>query len=829
MSIRACLPGLVEQGKVDPDTAERMGLLFDDLERVYRRQFGDQTAAAMASREVIERMERETFQRRRRKVLQAAAEKDAEKWLRGGGEHWGNGGRTPRGAVPGAGEPGPINPKAARTLLARVDARRKAIEARAFAFMDGILARHRRDLVGRVRHKAELDEIGRAAFGEKADNLNAREFAEAWLQAAEMLRMRANAAGANIGKLERWGLPQSHDSRAVSNAGLERWRDDILPLLAPDRMLDEDTGFPFTPAKLELALREVWQTIASDGRNKLTPGQLAPSGMRAGALDEHRFLKFRDYDAWAAYSERYGAGTAYDAMMGHIQGMARHVAALEMLGPNPEATIRYVRDVMTGDAALTGPGQLRARDKAESEANIAERMWAEYTGALRRPDRRIIQQAFSTYRAVATASKLGTSFITAQSDHGFDLAVRRFNGLPQARMLAGYLKMFNPHNLEDRRLATRIGFTADSWTSTTAAQLRQLGEEIVGERSRRLAEGVIRASGLAAHTDAKRMVFWQDLLAHVTSNHNVTWGKLDEPFRALLERYGIGRDGWDALRTTPLEEDGGAWWIKPQNIKDRELGDRLLEMGHTEVDLAVPIAGLEARSYLNANVRHGTALGEVIRSGPLKFKNFTVSVMVQHGSRMMHQGGLSGKAGYLIGALIPLTIFGAVSAQMYEIANGRDPRLMDPSSDEGQKFWGNALIRSGGLSILGDLLGVSANDRQSMWIDFYGGPLGGDFYRLADAGGGLITGDDRAPYKLVDWAGRQVPGNNLWYARLAIDRLLADMIQQEIDPDYADGFRRMEKYADEAGTQYWWAPGTDAPQRGPDFGNALPEGDRSTP
>jgi hypothetical protein len=833
MSIKTCLPGLVESGKIDAETAERAARLFDELEPVYRRQFGSQTAAAMASEEALARMEKETFQRRRRALLQAAAQKDAEKWLRGGGENWGGGGRRPTGAVPGAGEPGPINPHAARTLIARMDARRKAIEARAFSMMEGILARHRRNLFGVVRHRAELDEIGRAAYGEAVDSPAAKELADGWLGAAEMLRQRANAAGANIGRLERWGLPQSHDSRAVAEAGFAAWRDFTLPLIDAGRMMDPMTGAPVTPAGLELGLRAMFDTVASDGMNKVEAGAIRPSRMAAGSLDEHRFLIFRDYDSWAAYQARFGVGTAFDAMMNHVHGMARVVAAMEELGPHPEATVRWVQDRIKGDEALRLPGKLRARDTAATQAKGVERLWDEYTGALREPYRRSTALVAGSYRSVATAAYLGGAPLSAVSDIGFGVATRKFNGLPAARILADYLKQLNPASQADRRLAARMGFAADTWTGGVAAHARLLGEELTGEVSRRIADGVIRGSGLAALTDAGRGANGLAFVGHVTDMSVNRWDQLDAPFQAVLERYGIGPDGWEALRRTPLEVDRGAPWLKPQNVENRELGDRYLMMAINEGEFAVPVADLETRAYMNANFARGTIFGEVVRSGPLMFKSFGISVLIRQAGRMMDQPGWSGKAGYLIALMVPVTIMGALSLHMKEIAKGRDPRPMDPREEEGRALWAHALVQGGGFGIAGDLMRVSAESRVGSWARWFAGPLGDDGEQLASGVSGMVRdqfhqagaleeGDPRAYWRTARVLRENTPGNNLWYARLAIDRLLADRIQQAIDPDYADGFERVRGYAEEAGTDYWWEPGAAEPGRAPDLGNALP-------
>lgn len=821
MSLSRCIPDLVAAGALTEEQAARAEGMYQENIGDLRRSMSEDAADAIASRRTVEAIEFEVERKRLNTIRQVNAQRGAEAWLRGGGENWGGGNRItpPDAPTPGSGSEGPINPKAARTLIGRVEARRKAIEAQAFAHMDGILADHHSNVAGQLRNPAQMDDIGRAAFEEKTGNLAADELADGWFQAAEMLRQRANAAAANIGKLERWGLPQSWDSRAVAQAGFENWYAAELPRWSRARMIDEDTGQPFTDMALVRAARYAFESIASDGALHRAPGT---PGRRSAAnrMNEHRFIHYNSYDDWKASREQFGSGDAFTAMMGHIKGMSRQIAPMEILGPNPDATVRYVKDVITGDPALFEPDQLRARDKAHGQGIAVQRIWDEYRGALRQPESRAIAMGFSIYRSVAAASKLGGASLTAVGDLGFGMTTRRFNGLPVVGIIGDYLKMLNPASQADRRLAARLGFVAETWVSATSGQNRFLAEELTGEVSRRVADGVLRASGLNAWTDAGRMANGLAWLTHITSESRKGWGDLEPAFRSAMNRYGIDAKGWDSVRSTPKEEDGGVVWIKPQNVEDRELGDRLLEMIHSEADFAVPVPDLETRALINANARKGTWVGEIIRSSPLMFKSFTISTMIRHGGRMVQQSSLSGKAGYFLSLVIPATIMGALAVQMKEIAKGRDPRPMDDPA-----FWGHAMVMGGGSGIVGDLAGLTAENRYMGWDEYAAGPLVSDLGKALKPGADLVSGSPRAraraPWNFVSAVRQELPGQNLWYARLAMDRLLADQLQQYMDPNYSESWRAMARRARDMHQGFWWAPGEMTPDHAPDVANAV--------
>jgi hypothetical protein len=158
-------------------------------------------------------------------------------------------------------------------------------------------------------------------------------------------------------------------------------------------------------------------------------------------------------------------------------------------------------------------------------------------------------------RSLQTAAKLGSAILSAlPTDPAFGAITRRFNGLPAWKMFGGYLKLLNPLSAEDRKLAVRAGLIAEEWAHMTAAQHRILARRSGAKSAKRLAAGVLRASGLAAYTQAGRWAFGMEFLAHLTDQVGKRFDKLDKPLQRALERHGIGADTWEAIRATPLEE-----------------------------------------------------------------------------------------------------------------------------------------------------------------------------------------------------------------------------------------------------------------------------------
>lgn len=821
MSLDVCLPDLERKGEIDVGRSKEARDLYDELKALYGRSHDEATAAAMASQKTIERLEAAAAHKKRNLVRQVKAQQGAIAKIR---------------AFNGGDGSEPLDPRGALALFGfdgraghndTVEARMKVVRGSAHSMIVEILRKHHTNIIGNTRAKAELEDVVRELFSPgSTGNANARELAEAWMAASEMLRARFNEAGGQIGKLEHWGLPQSHSTKHVRDAGFAKWREFTLPRLDRGRMIDTRTGEPFTDQALETVLRDVWETIRTDGWSSITPGS-SGGKMLANQRTEHRFLHFADGDAWLQYHEEFGAGSAFDAMMGHVDGMSRDIALMEILGPNPAATVTWLEDTITKAAALDASPGSKFVERASAGVPKIRRLYNEVTGVARRPEDSKLALGFSAVRALAVSAKLGSAILSAlPTDPAFGAVTRGFNGLPVTGMVGGYLRQLNPANGEDRAFAVRAGLIAEEWSHMAAGQHRVLQEELSGEFSRRLAGGVLRATGLAAYTQAGRWAFGMEALSHITGEASKGWDKLDGSLRAAFQRHGISAADWDVIRGAPLEVHKGAGWILPQNVEDRGAADRLMQWILTETDYAVPVADLRTRSIMGSVAPKGTWIGELARSA-LLFKTFGISLMLTHGRRMVQLAPASA-VGYAVAFTGATTIGGLLAIQLKEIAKGKDPRpIPGPDAEplDHADLWGSAMLQGGGFGIAGDFISSTENRFGGGPAATIAGPLAGtvgNVGALAFSSGKAAMGDKKAnPGRdLVKLIKQDAPGASIWYSRIAFERLLADQLQEQIDPNYRQSWRAMEKRAAERGQDFWWEPGATAPERAPNVEQA---------
>lgn len=717
-----------------------------------------------------------------------------------------------------------------------VEGRYKAIVGMAHAQLEEGLMRYRRTvLLGRRVNKPELDDVVRARFGEGTSSPEAKLFADLFGELAETLRQRFNAAGGQVGKLDDWGLPQWHDARAVVSAGRDTWKTFIKPLLDPARMRDPLTGQPLSASRLEEALDVVYERIVTDGRIERDP-----TGQRYGASlakqrADHRFLVFKDSGAWQSYAEAFGNPDTFATMMNHIRGMARDIAALEVLGPNPSATVEWLIQTVENQqarATVGKPSLFQAGSEAEAFLKGAtarwrlENLWAQVRGGEVVSSR--MAHGAAAIRNVITSAVLGSATVLAVSTDPFIAnAARRLSQMPTRTWLADVARTFTAY---DRKEAVRAGLMLDDALFILGSEARYVGSMAGPTWSRWLADRTLTLSGLTPWTQARKHLFGMEFQAFFADlvESGTAWADMPPSARRALEGYGIREVDWATLATVPIHRatpDAGGI-LRPAEIAgvDGRLAERYLEAILQETERAVPAGTKRSRAILEGNTRAGTLLGEFLR-GALQFKSFALSFtwnQIEAIARESGSYGLARGARYAGSLMLGLTMGGFLGLQLKQLINGKDPL---PATDV--RTWQQSMLTGGGLGIFGDFLFADMNRfGQSPWETLLGPTIGA----FSDANRVTVGNLQKAAQgeevtfaqDVVQRGGRYVPMSSLWYLRLGYQRVFLDQLTYLADPTAHRRFREAERRIQrETGQGYWWAPGEGAPQRAPDLGVAL--------
>jgi hypothetical protein len=839
MSFKDCIDNAESEGVLSKDQADALRQNFGDTAAALRADFGSE-ADAEAARQTFAAFSAEAARRKRLKLLQAqrtgALAKLQSEFVNFKGDK-----------DPGEFMVNIIEDVGGKAGTSTVNGRYRSVLGQAHGKMAEAIGKFERDVVGRTRNVPVLNDMVRALFGEKS-GVEAGMLAKSWSDAAEFLRLRFNAAGGDIGKLEKWGLPQSHDSVAVARVKFSEWRDFVMQRIDNARMTDRDTGAAFTAQKLELTLREAYDTITTEGWSKLTPSGAANGKSLANRRADSRFLIFRDADAWLTYQNRFGNGDAFSAMMAHLDGMSRDVASMEILGPNPTASLTFLKQTALKAAKLAdreNPDRTVAGirvpqfDTVQGKARAAENMWGLFNGSTNRPVSGFAARSLVTVRDVLTSAQLGSAALSSVTDAQTQSITRKFVGLRQSNVIGGVAKLMSPGNASDRRLAVRNGLVADGAAQIGMAQARYMGELHSRGIAKWMADTTLRVSGLSPWTQGGRWAFGMEFMGTLADKSGKSLDALragsarDQALARSLERWKLA-GAWDELRKTQLyEPESGAKFIRPEEIASRTditpdraqfLADRLLEMIQGETEFAVPTASLRARASLQDRAAPGTFVGEIVNSITM-YKSFPTTIAYLTATRTMEQGATraaGGGAAYAASVLFGMTIWGGIAVQMKNIASGRDPQdVKDP------KFWGAALIQGGGLGIFGDFLFASESRAGGGLGETIFGPVIGfaDDVRSLTVGNAqqAASGEDpRVGRDAVNFLRGNTPFGNIWYLRAAYQRAVLDNLQRMVDPDAEKYFRRkIRSRENDYGNEFFWAPGSTLPARAPALQAAI--------
>jgi len=806
-NLRNCIEIAAAAGRLTRKEATEIGAQLDELEGqiILRNEYSPEAARTIAEQAVMSSRLRKVALDRRQATLQAVVLHRAVQHVQG----------HERGMA--AGIMSLLTKDPSRAGFSNIEYRANSVLGALHSkFAKGLAALRTKNL-GLSQDSELARDMVRELFGTNTGRTEAKQIATIWSDTANYARERFNTAGGAIPKLERgigWGLPQYHDPVRVGKVSKQEWIETITPLLSREHIVNE-VGMPLNNLELRILLDHAYDTIRTDGAVDLMPGRVGGRKL-ANRRQDHRVLAFKDADSWLKYSDEFGHTDIYTTMTDHLNTMANEIARLEIMGPNPEQTFRYLRDLAVKRGEL-----LKYKDRA-----MMDSIWSTVSGKANAVSSVSLADGASALRHYLVAAQLGGAFLSSIADLAFLRQTSRFNGIQAVKVYARQLSLMNPANAADREAAVRMGLTAQAWVNRALAANRFV--EITGAGfSAKVADFTMRASLLSPWTDAGRKAFGMEFMGMIAVHTGRNFDELPTKLQEGFTGYGITREDWDVLRMTELMDHDGAKFFSVENMMNRidleervrtDLASKVQEMVLSETDFAVPMPDARARAFTTGGLKRGTIQGEFWRSAAL-FKSFPITIMTTHLLRGARLSGLANKVSYLGQLTIATTVLGAVAMHAKDITRGRDPRSMDTPS-----FWTAAFIQGGGAGIFGDFIysGIGGESRFGKgFATTAAGPVAGlldDVIRLT--GGNLhqiMTGKQAdIPSDVVYFLRRYMPGGSLWYTRLAWERGVIDELSKLADPDAHKRFGRMvRKRRTEYDQDYWWRPGQTTPARLP--------------
>ncbi|WP_060538566.1 hypothetical protein [Pseudomonas sp. NBRC 111125] len=700
--------------------------------------------------------------------------------------------------------------------MRQIDNRIKGERNRAFSSIMDVIDAASPRFLGLITNKVAERDFVREVFGQATGNQIAAKAAKAWREQMDALRERMNAAGAMIGRLDYGWLPQPHSLVKVRQATADAWASFVMNRLDRRRYLNED-GTQMTDAQVTDFLLAAHETLRTDGLNKMTPGA-GGGASRAGKFDEaHRQIHFKDADSYLEYMRDFGPTSVFEAMQGSVHAQVKDSVLIEQFGPNSSQTYRLLLDTARKKDGI-GNGYFSGTEFGATP----DMVWNVLNGTLGVPVNARFAEFNQGIRNFMVAAKLQATLIASVVGDLQSLAITSvYHGLPVGKTLVSAIKSVSA---DYRAEAARMSLGMDSITNDLVTFHT---DNLSSGWTSKLANSTMKLTLLEGWTTAMRRGLSVQLMSRMAADTRGAWGA-DAKLQGRLERYGITKEDWDVWQAARPEDWRGQQMLTPESIasiqgfsakqKNDAIG-KLLGYIQNESEFTSILPGLMTRATLRRGTQSGEIGGESLRHLTL-FKSFGVAMFERHWARAMQIESTAGRLAYSASLFTGLLMAGAVTNQLMDIMNGRDPRNMDDP-----KFWVQAMLRGGGVGIFGDIMNTGLGGDNRGGQSNLTGLLGPVYGTAADIGltAGSVFRKNTEPAdvgaNMLRIGYQNTPFIRSWYTKAAFEHAVFHDMQELLSPGYLQRMKRRAKK--DFGQGFWWSPGKAVPERAPNLNTAV--------
>ncbi|SSS46063.1 phage-like protein [Acinetobacter baumannii] len=717
----------------------------------------------------------------------------------------------------------------------------QAVEVRYMSALADVFSKTQKGL-GYLIDADKVKLLVKEIFGKPSGDAEIAGLAKSVQDTLEQLRLHYNRYGGDIKKLANYGIPQSHSHYKVIQAGQDAWVKYTLPLTDRSKYRKED-GSRMTEAEIAEVLKAVYHTIASEGHNKASvQAHLVqsetdlPVGMNMQGLHQHhREVHFKNADAWVKYQEDFGEVNFYDLLSNHVRRMSTEIGLMQTFGSNPEKLVKQLgHDLL--NQMMQDPKYVKEHRKIQKQAALINKHYDELAGQALPIDSNLAQVG-GMLRSWTVATKMGSAFITAFSDQATMKLASEMHGIAYTKVFGRHIKQFK--NKEDRDFAISIGLGVRELTNALVRfgddDLASASTKIASAntKTRKIANAVIRSSGLNHVTASAKRAFGSSLMHHVSNlNSTKAWDQLGPKDKKMLEGGGIKEDDWTLLRDiNRTEAPTGEKLVTNKDIFNasddlfldfhqfdrtgyaaQELADHAFRLKeklankymnyiYTETNAAVLEVGARESTFMGLGRERGTVTNELSRFF-WQFKQFPLAMIMRQWTRGMAQGTPQEKFVYFAKLFAYTTVMGGLVAQIQNLTQGKD--LDDPTTLD---FYMKAIVKGGSASFLADAISATTDPTERSIKDFLLPAAFKDVMSVGTmvSGAGKQFLDERdSSYgaEVINIAKNNIPFQNVWYTRLVFDRLVIAELQDLFDEGYRE--RKQRRQESNYGISYWW-------------------------
>ncbi|MBJ9771359.1 hypothetical protein [Acinetobacter baumannii] len=397
-----------------------------------------------------------------------------------------------------------------------------------------------------------VQKIVRERFGENTGDALAKKISDKMGDVFETMRDRFNRNGGDIGKLDNWGLPQTHNLEKIAKAGKEAWVNKAESLIDTRQYVHENGDY-YSQQEIRSLLEYTYDTLSSDGANKIEVGRQATGGGTSKVTNRHgesRVLHFKDAESWLEYQSEFGGMQFVDLVEAHINGLSKDIAMVENLGSNPKTALKILMDA----AAKKDWEKGIEENQTKSSRKRAQVMFDEFSGG-NSPQSQVLANLGLAYRSMNVASMLGGTTIASLADQATIAKNASVHNVSYRKAFGGLIEQLNPANKADRELAHSLGLATEEMLGSIARWSDDGLTSTYGksEKLARISSGVatqvMRVSFLNALTSASKVGFTKLLMEkYGRLSRSKAWNDLDVQDRELLSNTGLDERAWQVFQ-----------------------------------------------------------------------------------------------------------------------------------------------------------------------------------------------------------------------------------------------------------------------------------------
>ena len=655
---------------------------------------------------------------------------------------------------------------------------------------------------------------------------------------SEMIRVKLNDRGANIGKLWGYIVRQSHDPYLVRDAAkvlgknledmddgidpniktkkdinynrnYKAWRDFVMEKLDQERTFagveDQEEFMQFVYNSL---VRN--QYLKSDGADFTYGSRSTARGTdvaKAAGLSAKRVLHFKTADDWFDYNDVFGVGNLKESFFSGLQTAGRNIGIMDTLGTKPQQNFNKIRTAVGNRLNKLGR-------KSDLTPDMFNKYLRVVDGSIYTVENFGVAKYSAITRAIAAIAKLGGAVISAAADIGLYGSEMRHQGRTylsgMGEALGSLGKIKNTQQKKD--IAEGLGFIADNTIYDVAGRY-QVGDNL-SKGFTKTQRFFFKVNLLSWWTNTLKEGAMLGMANYIAKQKNLKFNNLNKQLQSLFDVYNIDSNKWNIIRKTAMEKaDDGKEFINIglldqisdadvkkitglDNLSKREL---LIEKDKFKASVsgmlldrsiyAVIEPDARVRGFLTQGYLAGTGMGEAIRFFG-QFKAFPLSIVMKvlgrevdyfKGPNKDISRGIVG----LSAIIVTSGLLGYLSMTIKDLLKGRSPR--DPTK---LKSVMAAFLQGGGLGIYGDVLFNETRSGGDI-IGSIAGPVPLTAFDLVQAIKYGIRGEGgkagRTAYRAVS---SSIPFLNLFYLKTAFDYLIGYQIMETLSPGT---LRRLER------------------------------------